>query len=142
MAKKEKVLIGRVEYIDFPSLNLHRIEGKIDTGAYSTALHCHKMWVEEVNGVPTLHFDLLDPTHPDYQQQVLTTSTFKKKKVKSSNGKKENRYVIKMKITMAGKTYLTDVSLTDRQKMKYPVLVGRKLLQNGYLIDVSKIKIT
>ncbi len=142
MAKKEKVLIGRVEYVDFPSLNLHRIEGKIDTGAYSTALHCHKMWVEDVHGVPTLHFDLLDPTHPDYQQQIFTSSEFKKKKVRSSNGKKENRYVIKTKITLAGKTYLTDVSLTDRQKMNYPVLIGRKLLQNGYLIDVSKIKIT
>lgn len=142
MAKKEKVLIGRVENLDFPSLNLNRIEAKIDTGAYSTALHCHKMWVSEIDGKEVLHFDILDPKHPEYQEQIFTSSNFTKKKVRSSNGRKENRYVIKTKITLAGKTYLTDVSLTDRQKMKYPVLVGRKLLQNGYIIDVSKLKIT
>lgn len=142
MAKKEKVLIGRIEYLDFPSLNLSRIAAKIDTGAYSTALHCHKMWVEEIDGKAVLHFDILDPEHPEYKAQIFTSSEFKKKKVRSSNGKKENRYLIKTKITLAGKTYLTDVSLTDRQKMKFPVLVGRKLLQNGFLIDVSKTKIS
>ncbi len=142
MAKKEKVLIGRVEYLDFPSLNLNRIAAKIDTGAYSTALHCHKMWIKEIDGKAILHFDILDPEHPEYQEQIFTSNDFKKKKVKSSNGRKENRYVIRTKITLAGKTYLTDVSLTDRHKMKYPVLVGRKLLQNGYVIDVSKIKIS
>ncbi len=142
MAKKEKVLIGRIEYLDFPSLNLSRIAAKIDTGAYSAALHCHKMWVEEIDEKAVLHFDILDPEHPEYKAQIFTSPEFKKKKVRSSNGKKENRYVIKTKITLAGKTYLTDVSLTDRQKMKFPVLVGRKLLQNGYLIDVSKTKIS
>ncbi|MBR9831582.1 peptidase [bacterium] len=141
MAKKEKVLIGRVEIVDFPKLELIGIEAKIDTGAYSTALHCHKIWVEEIEGKEVLHFDILDPDHPEYSEKIFTSKDFGQKKVKSSNGRKEKRYIIKTKIKLAGKTYLTDVSLTDRQKMKYPVLIGRKLLKNGYLIDVSKIKI-
>ncbi|NBG66823.1 ATP-dependent zinc protease family protein [Acidiluteibacter ferrifornacis] len=141
MAKKEKVLIGRVEIVDFPKLELIGIEAKIDTGAYSTALHCHKIWVEEIEGKEVLHFDILDPDHPEYSEKIFTSIDFGQKKVKSSNGRKEKRYIIKTKIKLAGKTYLTDVSLTDRQKMKYPVLIGRKLLKNGYLIDVSKIKI-
>lgn len=141
MAKKEKVLIGRVEIVDFPKLELIGIEAKIDTGAYSTALHCHKIWVEEIEGKEVLHFDILDPDHPEYSEKIFTSKDFGQKKVKSSNGRKEKRYIIKTKIKLAGKSYLTDVSLTDRQKMKYPVLIGRKLLKNGYLIDVSKIKI-
>jgi hypothetical protein len=141
MAKKEKVLIGRVEVVDFPKLQLLGIEAKIDTGAYSTALHCHKIWVEKIDGIDVLHFDILDPEHPEYPANIFTSTDFGQKKVKSSNGRKENRYIIKTKIKLAGKSYLTDVSLTDRQKMKYPVLIGRKLLKNGYLIDVSKIKI-
>ncbi len=141
MAKKEKVIIGRVELVDFKKLNLMKIDAKIDTGAYSTALHCHKIWLEHLDGKDILHFDILDPDHPEYPAQIFTAEEFKQKKVKSSNGRKEKRYVIRTPITLAGKTYLTDVSLTDRQKMKYPVLIGRKLLKNGYLIDVSKIKI-
>ena len=141
MAKKEKVIIGRVELVDFKKLNLMKIEAKIDTGAYSTALHCHKIWLEKIAGKDVLHFDILDPEHPEYPAKIFTCEDYKQKKVKSSNGRKEKRFIIKTPISLAGKTYLTDVSLTDRQKMKYPVLIGRKLLKNGYLIDVSKIKI-
>lgn len=88
MAKKEKVLIGRVEIVDFPKLELIGIEAKIDTGAYSTALHCHKIWVEEIEGKEVLHFDILDPDHPEYSEKIFTSKDFGQKKVKSSNGRK------------------------------------------------------
>ena len=55
---KQKQTIGRREVIDFPSLGLYGIVAKVDTGAYTTALHCHDIREEE--GV--LYFKLLDPT--------------------------------------------------------------------------------
>ena len=137
-AKKKLKVIGRVETVAFPELNLPKLEAKIDTGAYSTALHCHKIWLEEEDGQQVLHFDLLDPGHVDYTEGVAKANTFSKKNVKSSNGRMEKRYIIKTKIKIGGKTYRADVSLTDRRKMKYPVLIGRKLLSKKFMVDVSQ----
>jgi hypothetical protein len=47
------------------------------------------------------------------------------------------RYVIKTKVTLFGKTFKTEFSLADRQQMRYPVLLGRKLLRNRFIVDVS-----
>lgn len=130
--------IGRLETVSFPELNLSKLEAKIDTGAYSTALHCHKIWLEEEDGQAVLHFDLLDPAHSHYQEGTAKANTFSKKNVKSSNGRMEKRYVIKTKIRIGNKIYRADVSLTDRRKMRYPVLIGRKLLSKRFIVDVSK----
>ena len=75
----EKKIIGRREVVDFPELGLFRIEAKIDTGAYTTALHCHD--IKEENGV--LHFKFLDPTHPEYSEQDQQFTSYSKKEFNS-----------------------------------------------------------
>ena len=60
------------------------------------------------------------------------------KQVKNSFGQIENRYIIKTKITLFGKKYLTDVALSNRSTMKFPVLIGRKLLGGRFIVDVSQ----
>lgn len=141
MSQKAKTIVGRKESVDFPELGLKGIEAKIDTGAYSTALHAHKIWKEEVNGKQVLHFELLDPGNPQYKNMVLTTEKFYRKNVRSSNGRIEKRYIIKTTLVLGGKRRKTDVSLTNREKMRFPVLIGRKVLKNGFLVDVSKSKV-
>lgn len=141
MKKQDKTIIGRKERVDFPALGLRGIEAKIDTGAYSTALHAHKIWKEKIDGKEVLHFELLDPGNPDYLGLVLTTEDFYRKNVRSSNGRIEKRYIIKTNIVLGGKRRKTDVSLTNREKMRFPVLIGRKVLKNGFLVDVSKANV-
>jgi hypothetical protein len=58
-------------------------------------------------------------------------------RVRSSNGTVQDRIFIKTKITLAGKSYMANLSLTDRKEMKYPMLIGRKFLEKHYLVDVS-----
>ncbi len=60
------VVIGRQEHISFPELNLFEIDAKIDTGAYSTTIHCHDVEVKNINGKKVLCFKLLDPAHLNY----------------------------------------------------------------------------
>lgn len=59
------------------------------------------------------------------------------KKVKSSNGKSEDRIFVETVIELFGKKYKAELSLTDRKDMKYPMLIGRKYLQGRFLVDVS-----
>lgn len=135
---KTKTIIGRSEYIAFPEFGLENIPAKIDTGAYSTALHSNKTWLEESDGKSILCFEVIDQ---EQQKKTIRCEKFRQKSVKSSNGKKELRYIIKTKLIIAGKKRMSDVSLTNRKKMKFKVLVGRKVLNNGFLIDVSKSNI-
>lgn len=130
---KEKKVIGRREMVDFPELGLFGIEAKIDTGAYTTALHCHD--IKEENGV--LHFKFLDPSHPEYNVQDQKFTNYSKKDIKNSFGEVEMRYIIKT-IVKIGRTKIKAViSLTDRGNMRFPVLIGRKLLKNRFVVDVA-----
>jgi hypothetical protein len=130
---KEKLLIGRREIIDFPELGLKGITAKIDTGAYTTALHCHD--IREENGV--LYFKLLDPTHPEYNQQEQIFKEYSQKEIKNSFGEIETRYIIKTQIKIGRKRIKSLISLTHRGNMRYPVLIGRKFLKNRFIVDVS-----
>lgn len=131
--QKEKLIIGRREAIDFPELGLFGICAKIDTGAYTTALHCHD--IQEINGV--LHFKLLDPSHLEYNEQVQKFTEFSQKEIKNSFGEIEKRYIVKTFIKIGEKRIKALISLSDRGKMRYPVLIGRKLLKNRFIVDVA-----
>ena len=131
--QKEKLIIGRREEIGFPDLGLFGIIAKIDTGAYTTALHCHD--IKEKNGV--LHFKLLDPSHSEYNEQDQKFTEYSQKEIKNSFGEIEKRYVIKTIIQMGEKRIKAVISLSDRGSMRYPVLIGRKLLKNRFVVDVA-----
>jgi hypothetical protein len=129
----EKITIGRREIIDFPELGLVGIVAKIDTGAYTTALHCHD--IREESGV--LYFKLLDPTHPEYTEKEQKFTDYSQKEIRNSFGEVEKRYIIKTIIKIGRKRIKSVISLTDRGTMRYPVLIGRKLLKNRFIVDVS-----
>ncbi len=132
-AKKPKQLIGKKTFVDFPDFDVAGIPAKIDTGAYSNTLHCHNIEVREHK----LYFKVLDPNHPVFSEKEHCFTEFYKKKVKNSSGDIEERYMIKTKIKIEGRVIKSIISLTDRGKMRYPVLIGRKLLKNKFIVDVS-----
>ena len=135
--KKEKSILGRREKIDFPELGIYGITAKIDTGAYTTALHCHDIHVKN----NLLYFKVLDPSHPEYNQQEQQFSDFNEKEIKNSFGDLEKRFIIKTKVKIGNRKIKSIISLTDRGNMKYPVLIGRRLLRSRFMVDVSQINL-
>ena len=131
------IVIGRKDRIDLPEFNLSDIEAKVDTGAYGCALHCHAVKVFLRDGKECLSFQLLDPSHPEYENKTYITENFSNKKVKNSGGIVENRYTIKTEIVIFAEKYVLDFSLTDRKNMKFPILLGRKFLNKKYLVNVA-----
>lgn len=131
-------VIGYLEKVDIPELDLFDLDGKIDTGADSSSLHCDSM---VVNG-DTVTFVLHDEVHPSYHGRSITLPIAKRKRVKSSNGKSEERIFIRTKLKLGHESYDADISLSNRANMKYPLLIGRKFLSHHYFIDVSKKYLT
>ena len=129
-----KILLGRSDIVDFPKLNLFGIDIKVDSGAYTSSIHCHHIIVD--NNVLKCQF--LNPKHQKFHQKPLTFSDFKQKNVKSSNGIIEKRYLIKTEILIFNKIRLIELTLTERGSMRFPVLLGRKFLSRKFIIDTSK----
>ncbi|MFO7799703.1 ATP-dependent zinc protease [Rhodohalobacter sp.] len=140
--KNTKFIIGRLEKIDFPEFSISNLEAKIDTGAYTSSLHCHHLEQIKSNGENWVQFILLDPKHPEYEKNPFSAPIHKIRKVKSSNGQIQERFTIKRKIRFFGKIHTIELTLTDRSEMKFPVLIGRKFLSNKFLVDVSKKYLT
>jgi hypothetical protein len=127
-------VIGRLESVSLPELHLEGLDAKIDTGAYSCSIHCDHIFIDE-NG--DVHFRLLDKSHPAYNGKTFIFPVYEKKNVRSSNGMTQERIFIKTLLNIAGKSYKTEISLTNRKDMKYPMLLGRKFLQDRFIVDVS-----
>ena len=131
-------VVGYIESVDLPEIELFGLDAKIDTGADSCSLHCDDIKIEG----DTVSFLLHDEVHEAYHGKKITMPIHNIKKVKSSNGKSEERIFIKSSIKLGCKTYKAEISLTNRENMKYPMLIGRRFLSHHYLIDVSHKYIT
>jgi hypothetical protein len=135
MTASSKITIGRLERVDIPAWNLFGLEAKIDTGAYTSSLHCHHVRLIDNNS--RVRFKLLDPSHDDYNNKALEKPVYKIKNVKSSNGVSEERIIVNTTIILAATEIKAQLSLTDRSEMRYPLLIGRRLLKGRFMVDVD-----
>lgn len=125
--KKNEKKIGRFEKIIFPEFDNFEANGKVDTGAFSMALHVDSLKL--IND--KLVFNL--------NNREFVYTKFKMVSVKNSFGKIQKRFSIFTKMKLGHKTYKFHVSLTDRKNMKFPLLIGRRFLYKfNYIVDVRK----
>lgn len=128
--------IGRVEKISFPDFGLNNIHAKIDTGADLSSI-----WATDIyEHIGALHFKLLGPKSDHFtgDEVIVESPNYVLTRVANSFGHKELRYVIKLKTSIAGKTIMASFTLSNRSTKTYSVLIGRKLLNGKFLVDVSK----
>lgn len=130
--------IGRVEYIDLPSIGLRDVPAKIDTGADLSAIWASD--IREQDGV--LKFVLFAANSPFFTGKILEFhhNKYTITRVANSFGHKEIRYRVKLSVRICGKLINGTFTLADRSAKIYPVLIGRKLLNNKFIVDVSKGK--
>ena len=137
-----KITIGRIDKVDFPEFSISNIDIKIDSGAYTSSIHCSNIVEVLNNDSSLLKFTLLDPEHDFYNNKKFETKNYTSKIVKSSNGISEKRFMIATKIIIFKETLPIFLTLTERKDMKFPILIGRKFLNKKFLIDTSKINLS
>lgn len=132
----DKQIIGRVEKISLPELGMKNIHAKIDSGADLSSIWA--TGVHEERGV--LRFKLFGRKSPHYtgKEIMFHKPYYLQTRIANSFGHKELRYVVKLQITLSGRTIVGTFTLSDRSRKTYPILIGRKLLNRKFLIDVSK----
>lgn len=128
-----KKIIGRVDKVDFPKLNLYNVNVKIDTGAYTSTIHCNT-FIEENNVLKCWFNGIGDQSTDCYN---ISFENYSRTNVKSSNGIMESRFKIKSEVIFFGKTYKINLTLSTRSDMRFPVLIGRQFLNKKFLVDVE-----
>ena len=129
---KEAKIVGGFEEVGFPDLNVKATIAKIDTGAYSGALHATQITEKKDEDGKYLEF------HPLGKKSLKASCRkYRLKSIKSSNGELEERYVINTKIILQGQSYPVSISLSDRSNMMKSVLIGRQFLRrHHFVVDV------
>jgi hypothetical protein len=119
--------VGRTEKVSFPELGIESTEAKVDTGAYGNALHVDDIFIKE-----NKLFFVIDDKEYIYDK-------YKTIVVRNSFGKKQKRFSISTKMILGEKHYKIHISLTNRKKMKYSVLIGRRFLRKfEYMVNVKR----
>lgn len=137
-----KKIIGRRERITLPDWKLKMIPAKIDTGAYTSSIHCTFVEEREIDGEMTLLYRVLGSEDRKYKDVIHQTNDYTQKKVKNSFGQAEVRYKVKTKVIMFDEEFEAEFTLTDRSKMRNAILLGRKMIQGKFLVDVSEVNLS
>lgn len=130
----EKTIIGNNVLVAIAGIK--HIPAKVDTGADSSSVWASEI---EVNSNGQLEFCLFAPQSPFYTGERITATDFTIKQVRNSTGDVTIRYQVPLSITIKRRRVRANFTLADRSRNRFPVLIGRKTLQNKFLVDVSKV---
>ena len=129
------LVIGWAEYVDIPQWNISRLRAKMDTGARTSALHVEN--IREV-GHGRVQFDVrLHRRHVD--RRVTVEAPIKRRgRVRPSSGVSQTRLFVSAIVKIGSLEQEIELSLVDREKMIFRMLIGRSALAHRFLVDVSK----
>jgi len=132
---RQKRLLGWREWVALPGLGINRIKCKVDTGAKTSALHAFYVDSFYADGKHKIRFGI-HPNHGDFSV-VSHCEAFvvDQREVTSSDGSKTLRYVIKTEMIIGDITEDIELTLTNRDTMRFPMLLGRRAMTNNFIVD-------
>ncbi len=139
MTTENKTIVGRLESIALPDLAIDELEVRIDTGAKTSSLHVDNIKKYVHQGKPYVRFDIHPEIHNVNRLVQCSAALSDIRKIKSSNGEAEQRYVIKTPMKLGNETWMIEITLTDRSDMNYLMLLGREAMGDKILVDPSKV---
>jgi len=125
---KERITVGAVEEVVLLPWKI-KLPARIDTGANCSSLDARDIRI--TGGM--IEFRL-----PEKYGGTLLRLPVKGRRNIRSAGSRMKRALVEIEICIGTKRILTAVNLTERPKMEYPLLIGRNVLANDFIVDVSE----
>src|SRR4051794_14110479 len=128
---------GWREWVSMPELGVEWIKAKLDTGARTSALHAFDLEEFERDGEAWVRFEV----HPWQRSAAdavrVEVPVHDRRTVRSSSGHSQDRVVVLLGLRLLDRVVPAEVTLTRRDEMGFRMLIGREVLQQGYVVDVS-----
>ncbi|MFW5489325.1 MAG: ATP-dependent zinc protease [Desulfovibrio sp.] len=130
-----KMLIGWREWASLPDLNIPAVKVKIDTGARTSAIHAFDIDPFEKNGQRFVRFAIHPLQGRDDISVLCEARLLESRRVKNSGGVSHKRYVISTRMSMGGRTWPIELTLANRDQMKFRMLIGRSSMNGNLIVD-------
>ena len=130
-----KKVLGWREWVGLPELDIAKIKAKVDTGARTCALHAYFVEPYQRDGATWVKFGIHPKQGKTSPSVECHAAVVDHREVTDSGGHRELRYVIRTTIAVGGAAVDAEVTLTDRENMRFRMLLGRNAMLGRFTVD-------
>ncbi len=132
------LVIGWREWVSLPELGIEHIKAKVDTGARTSALHAFSVRAFTRQGNKMVRFKL----HPYQRRDDIVIEciapVLERRWVTDSGGHREQRYVIESILKLGDELWPIEMTLTNRESMKFKMLLGRTAMKGKVVVNPGR----
>ncbi|MYM61772.1 ATP-dependent zinc protease [Pseudomaricurvus sp. HS19] len=132
-------IIGQVEYVDVMPINMRK-KARVDTGAETTSIDASDIVEFERDGKSWVKFKVEDRRTGEVSE--IKAPVVRWVRIKQHGVENVRRQVVRLELRMGSLHDKVEVTLADRDRFDYPILIGRNFLQGRAVVDVSRKYLT
>ncbi len=127
--------MGWREWVYLPDLSLPWLKAKIDTGARTSCLHAFSVEPFEKNQQKWVRFGIHPHQHDSDTEIYCEAEVIDERVVTDSGGHQEERYVISTQLVMGEHKWPIEITLTNRDTMRFRMLIGRTAMEKRIIVN-------
>lgn len=131
----ELITLGWREWVSLPHLGISLIKSKVDTGARTSALHAYFVEPYHKGDEQRVKFGIHPNQNDSETALICDAAVLEERMVTDSGGHAERRFVIETTVIIGNMQRTIEVTLTNRDTMKFRLLLGRTALNDLYCVN-------
>jgi hypothetical protein len=141
ISNSDKLVVGEIEPIYLFDPNLI-FSARIDSGAQTSSIDARNITRFERDGAAWVRFDLPVPGVKDKFVTLERKVVRNVRIVQSTSEGPQRRAVVSMQFALGSHKQVAEFTLTSRDNLTFPILIGRNILRDIMLVDVGKENVT